>query len=467
MSIRLKLTVLYSGILALTLFLFGSALYATFAKTSLNEIENKLDSAAHFIPMIEHSTFLAYFTKLPNRFPADERFTSQLFWSIRTLNGTIVATDPNLNEHSLPISDTDLSELVRTQHAQRYIDMVEGERFIIQSQIVNVPGKEPMIIQVGMSLAERDRYLWRLGRMLVVGTTMTLLLAFGMGWFLSGYTLKPINELTRTAQSIGAAQDFSQRVDYSGPADEIGQLATTFNDMLSQLEASYRQMSQSLESQRRFVADASHELRTPLTTIRGNLGLLQREPPIPRADQADVLDDMVSETERLMRLVSGLLVLARADTRQTMTLSPFALTPLLNEVCRQFQTLTNGRPLQCDVDADLTILGNRDALKQVLLALMDNAVKHTSVGTTIILKTQATDESVIITLADTGAGIDSRDLPHIFDRFYRGDAARTGDSAGLGLAIAKELVEAQKGHIEVDSLMGQGTSFHLQFPRQI
>ena len=137
-----------------------------------------------------------------------------------------------------------------------------------------------------------------------------------------GITLHPIQRLTQTARTIGDERDFTRRVTYTGPQDEVGQLATTFNSMLARLQDAYQQVAHSLEMQRDFVADVSHELRTPLTTLRGNLGLLRREPPIPAEEQADILTDMMDESDRLIRLVNDLLVLARADAGRSLAKEP-------------------------------------------------------------------------------------------------------------------------------------------------
>ena len=138
----------------------------------------------------------------------------------------------------------------------------------------------------------------------------------------SGITLKPIHRITQTAQTIGDERDFTRRVDYTGPSDEVGQLANTFNSMLSRLQDAFRKVEHSLQMQRDFVTDVSHELRTPLTTLRGNLGLLHRELPMPPEEQTDILTDMVDESDRLIRLVNDLLTLARADTGRSLAKEP-------------------------------------------------------------------------------------------------------------------------------------------------
>jgi signal transduction histidine kinase len=220
-----------------------------------------------------------------------------------------------------------------------------------------------------------------------------------------------------------------------------------------------------LQAQRRFVADASHELRTPLTTIRGNIGLLRREPPINAEDRADILADTVDETDRLIRLVNDLLVLARADAQQLLQNKPIQVAPLLEDACRQIKLLAPQRTLECQIEPNLTVTADGDALKQVLLALLDNALKHTPPEAVIIVKTITGRNSISISVGDNGPGIEQTELPQIFDRFYRGDPARSGPGTGLGLAIASELIKAQNGTLKVESQPGQGTVFTLKFPK--
>jgi two-component system, OmpR family, sensor kinase len=253
-------------------------------------------------------------------------------------------------------------------------------------------------------------------------------------------------------------------VDYRGPPDEVGQLATTFNGMLDELQAAYRQTEQTLQAQRRLVADASHELRTPLTTIRGNLGLLKRQPPIAAEDKEAVLGDMVDETDRLIRLTNDLLVLARSDSGRPLRHEPVPIAPLVEDVCRQAKLLGAARTIACEDVPEVDVVGDQDAIKQVLLILLDNALKFAPEGGTITIGASSTDRVAAIRIQDTGPGIAPEALPHIFERFYRSDESRTGSGAGLGLAIAKELVEAQHGQIMVESEIGSGSTFTVTLP---
>ena len=192
--------------------------------------------------------------------------------------------------------------------------VVEGERLLIHSEPVVIEGQVTQVVQVARLLGERDQHLRTLAQNLLIASGIVTAAAFGMGWVLSGAVLRPIHRITQTAQAIGAERDFGRRVEHTGPNDEIGQLATTFNAMLAQLQAAYEQVEQALQQQRQFVADVSHELRTPLTTIRGNLALLRRGPSVSAEDREDILTDMVDESKRLIRLVNDLLALAHAES---------------------------------------------------------------------------------------------------------------------------------------------------------
>jgi two-component system OmpR family sensor kinase len=202
-----------------------------------------------------------------------------------------------------------------------------------------------------------------------------------------------------------------------------------------------------------------------LTTVRGNIELLRREPPLDAQERADVLADTQDEVDRLIRLVHQLLVLARADAGQALRRAPLPLRPLLEDVCRQAGLIAPHRIIQCGPPPDVLVLGDRDALKQVFLILLDNALTHTSPGATVEMTATAAKGQVSIRVQDNGAGIEPDMLPHIFERFYRGQVSRSGTNAGLGLSIAKELIQAQEGTITVKSQVGQGSLFTVTLPQ--
>ena len=458
MSIRLRLTVLYSAILALTLIAFSVALYITVSRVTYSVLEDTLANEAKRLadPARMQLGHIEY--------PARKFAAPETYVQTRGSDGTIADRTANLGDASLPLADAGLRAC---QGGQTWVEIVPTDhgRLLVYSNPVYTRGHLAGIVQVARSLAEHDQSLGTLRSILLAGSSVVTVIAFGIGWMLAGITLRPIDRVTQTAQAIGVERDFGRRVEYVGPNDEIGRLATTLNAMLTELQAAYRQAEQALQAQRRLVADASHELRTPLTTIRGNLSLLQREPPISSEDRVASLADMVEECERLMRLVNNLLVLARADAGRPLRIEPVLLKPLIEEVCRQAQHLDSGRPIDTAGVRDVAVAANRDALKQVLLILLDNALKYTPAEGTIDITTMLEDERVVVSVRDSGVGIAPAVLPHIFKRFYRGDTARTGEGAGLGLAIAKTLIEAQHGTITVESAGGRGTVVTLALPQ--
>jgi two-component system OmpR family sensor kinase len=458
MSIRLRLTLLYSGLLALTLIILGVVLVATISRVTLGTIENALKEEARtliysrsFRPDLDHDS------------PAPRPIAAPTtYLQARGPDGTILSRTSNLGNFELPIDNNRLA----AQNGEAWTEVVStdnGRLFILNQPIV-IRGQFAGVVQFARSLAEQDESLATLRNTLIIGSLLVVVLAFIIGWVLSGAALRPIQRITDTAHVIGVQHDFDRRVDYHGPSDEVGQLATTFNGMLHELQGAYRQTEQALQSQRRMVADASHELRTPLTTIRGNLGLLQRQPPISAEDQAAVMVDVVDETDRLIRLVNDLLVLARSDTGRPLRNEPILLAPLIDDVCRQAGLLGAERTIECEAVPDVTVIGDRDAIKQVLLILLDNALKYTPTGGAITLGAAVADRAAALRVRDTGPGITPAALPHIFERFYRSDESRTGSGAGLGLAIAKELIEAQHGEITVTSEIGKGSTFTITLP---
>lgn len=457
MSIRLRLTLLYSAILAVTLLALGVVLYWTVERVTLDTLADALRDDART---------LAY--SRPFRSDHEEgrsvRFASpQTYVQARAPDGTVLDRTPNLDTYELPLSSDGLSACRRGE-AWTEVAAVDDSRLLIYSKPVFDDNQLAGILQVARSLSDYDQTLLTLRSLLVASSLVVIVMAFGAGWVIAGAALRPIHRITDTARAIGTHRDFERRVQYTGPPDEIGQLAGTFNTMLDELQDAHQQTEQSLHAQRRFVADASHELRTPLTTIRGNLGLLQRRPPIAEEDRDAVISDMVDETNRLIRLVNDLLVLARSDAGHPLRREAVELAPLIDDVCRQARLLGADRTIECENTARAVVIGDRDALKQVLLILLDNALKFTPAGGVIRIASTLNTQTAAVSIADTGPGIAPGDLPHIFERFYRSDVSRTGAGAGLGLAIAKDLVDAQAGQITVASEAGRGSTFTVTLP---
>jgi signal transduction histidine kinase len=267
---------------------------------------------------------------------------------------------------------------------------------------------------------------------------------------------RPLDDIATVARQITKADDLSRRVPDTGRTDEIGDLARAFNQTLERLERLF-------QTQQRLLADVSHELRTPLTAVRGNIDLMRR---MGKTDP-DSLAIIQEEVDRMARLVGDLLLLARADAGGLpLHMEPIELDDLFFEVYQRVRVLSKHVTVTI-VDVDqVRILGDADRLKQLFINLIDNAIKYTPKGGEVQLSLSKTDLWARIVITDTGVGIPENDLPHIFDRFYRVDKARSRaqGGAGLGLSIAKWIVNAHGGDIYVTSEVGKGTTFAIALP---
>ena len=497
MSIRIRFTLIYNVILALTLTIFGIALFSIQSQTTLEALKSDIIQTSNNLgeSVLRSSTPSASNNDKPSEMnPADsnpsasnpaesntpkpnfpppmsfQNFSSDKDFQqiperemVRVLDssGNLVASPYGRSEDLLPLSAEGL-ETLQNKGEWWQTDLVKDQRMLIYSRPILAEDQVTYILQVARPLTERDNTLQSLGTTLVMASLVTLVVAFGIGWIFSGIVMKPIRHMTQTAKSIGEEGDLTRRVNYKGPQDEVGQLATTFNTMLARLQDSYLRVAHALELQRNFVADVSHELRTPLTTLRGNLELLRRTPPIPAEEQTDIQNDMVDESDRLIRLVNELLTLARADAAKNLKQEKIEALPVLQETIRQALQNYNGRHVSLDISENPRLLGDRDAFKQIILILLDNALKYSRDGINISALKQ--ESRIEIRIRDYGKGLPPEKLEHIFDRFYRMEEDASIAGFGLGLAIAKSLVEAQGGEISMTSEEGEGSEVLLRFP---
>jgi signal transduction histidine kinase len=333
------------------------------------------------------------------------------------------------------------------------------------------------VVVVAKTVDDVNTTLSTLRRLLFAGVLVALLLASLGAWFIAGNGLRPIASLTRTARSIATNAQrggLGKRVGYRGPRDEVGELAATFDDMLAALE-------RTANAQRRFIADASHELRAPLTTIKGSLELLRTARDLPESERAGAIEDAYAEAVRMAGLVNDLLLLARVDTatasgarlddqmrgrRELVELDQLAF-----EIFRQGRVQLQAQPgahVQLSIGAlePLAAEGDPGQLRQVLLILLDNALKYTPAGGRVSISVSQEGGRAALSVADTGIGIEPEVLPHIFERFFRGDMARERDEhgSGLGLAIAEWIVTAHGGEMRVESRPGIGSTFTILLP---
>jgi two-component system OmpR family sensor kinase len=281
------------------------------------------------------------------------------------------------------------------------------------------------------------------------------------GWAIAGGALRPIARMTSTASTIAHSRDLSHRIATPPHHDELGRLATTFNDMLTSIETAY-------QAQQRFVSDASHELRAPLTAIQGNLELIRRHPEMLSEDRDEALAEAEREALRLTRLVADLLALARADAGVALRHETVDLDAVALEAFRSARPLAHDQELALDTLEPVQVIGDADRLKQLLLIVLDNALKYTPNGGRVTMGLRQCEGGGEIKVQDTGVGIAAEDLPRVFERFYRADPARSRDAGGtgLGLPIARWIIEQHRGAIHIDSTPGRGTTVTVSLPAQ-
>jgi heavy metal sensor kinase len=317
----------------------------------------------------------------------------------------------------------------------------------------------PLVVQAAVSLAPNDRALRELLAVLLTTGPLALAGALGGGYLLARKALAPVGHMAATAAEITASQ-LDRRLAATNPDDELGQLARTLNDMIQRLERSFAEV-------RRFTADAAHELRTPLSMMRTAAEVALRSPRSPEQD-GRVLEDLLEEIERLTRLVSQLLFLCREDGGfPTGPRGAVQLDEVVREVAGHMQVMAEEKAVSLDVDCvhSRIVEGDQDRLRQLLFNLLDNAIKYTPAGGRVSVRDISSNGSAEIVVSDTGIGIPTEHLPHVFERFYRVDPARGMEGGtGLGLSICRSITEAHQGRLLVESEVGRGTSVTLSLP---
>jgi heavy metal sensor kinase len=334
------------------------------------------------------------------------------------------------------------------------VDEFAGDGGRFAATTVSINGQE-FIVTVAEPLHTLREQLESVRRIFYFGLPATLLAAGMGGFLLARKNLSSVVSMSKQAKYISAT-NLEERLQVSNPKDELGQLAEAFNELLSRLELSFASM-------REFMADASHELRTPLAIIRGeaDVVLSQDRDATEYKESLAIIQD---EAKRFSRIVDDMLALARADGRQyTLKVQEFYLNDLVEEVCRAMQALATQKQVSLVLQPtdDLLFCGDEDLLRRMLLNLIDNAVKYTPSGGSISVKLEAQTAGYKITVADTGVGIPAEAVPHVFERFYRVDKARSRaeGGSGLGLAIASWVAEVHNGSIQLVSQPGKGSTF--------
>ena len=446
-SVRVRLTLWYIAVMLLVLGVYAGAVYTFIQDNSSHLLDERLhvdfDWASDMLAQRPDGSIAPY----------EETGEGDSPWlKVYSLDGDLLFETPEARRHPVPESNKYAAK------ADERIVTVPGimPPYRVMSGGARIGGR-PVIVQVALSEGAIMQDLQQLLYILLLGLPIAVVTAGVGGYVLARRALAPVDRMAERARSINA-EHLNDRLPVDNPDDELGRLATVFNETLTRLESSFEQM-------RRFTTDASHELRTPLTAIRsvGEVGLRGRR---DEAAYREIIGSMLEEVDRLALLVDRLLTLSRADTGQAqLSVDMVDIPQLAEEIAEQLGVLAEEKNQSIKVQSQVVPrwIGDRVMLRQALLNLVDNAIKYSPVGGSIeILVTQST-EGTLIDVTDTGPGIPADLRSRVFDRFYRVDKARSraNGGTGLGLAIAKWAVEVNGGRLSLEPTTDVGSRFRI------
>ncbi len=452
-SFRLQLTIWYVAFFSLLFMLFSFFLYGALSKSLQNRVDEALTS--------EVNTAAALFEDEMVELKGDPLASARDVTLDMRLHGSLVAilAGSQLLDTSAPIRPAELAAIA-AQARSVGPATVQGKPARAATHRSTINGRDFLMVTAQpLDVVTADLRVLR--QVLFFAMPFLVGLAGIGGYLLATRRLAPLGWMAEQSRRI-TGQNLDARLEIGKAAEELTVLASSFNELLSRLD-------QTFDSMRRFVADASHELRTPISVIRGEADVAlthDRSPAEYRESLAIILD----ESRRLSRLVDDLLNLARADAGNvTLQVGEFYFNDLLAECCRSVQALAAARniKLECQAPDDVPFHGDEELLRRLVVNLLDNAIRYTPLGGRVQASLNASGRELRIQVSDTGAGIAPEAAPHVFERFYRADQARSRQDGGfgLGLAIVKWIAESHKGGVDLDSRPGQGSTFTVTLPR--
>jgi heavy metal sensor kinase len=454
LSIRLKLTAWYVAIVLASLSLFGIAAFVAMRKGIEKSVDENLEGQADGVKEIMERIFQEGPARLQDELREHQELREQAdFLQVCDENGRWIYRSRLMTHYDVPLP-------IKASYSGYNVMSVDLPLRVLVREMR--AGGNTYRIQVAAPMDDfydaMDRFKW----MVLLLSPLVVILASAGGYWLSWRALSPVDQITRAAQDINCA-NLAKRLDVPQSRDELQRLSETLNKMLGRLESSFNRITQ-------FTADASHELRTPLALMRTTTEVSLRTSQTV-AEYREAQLEVLSELEKTTSLVEKLMLLARADSgAETLQRAPVNLAECLRDACKDGKILTETKQLKFvaeDIGAlKLFIEGDPHALHRLFLILIDNAGKYTPPAGSVTVTLTRSNGFAITEFRDTGIGINADDLPHIFDRFYRADKARSREfgGVGLGLSIARWVVDAHRGSIEVQSTPGAGSVFRVRFP---
>jgi two-component system sensor histidine kinase MprB len=461
-SFRRRIALIAAAAVAVAVLLASALTYLLVAHQLRGQVDAQLHGRAHGLSFIANE--VAHTPEGPPLFPAS--IPRNLFLGLSPRPNQVRGYQQLVNSKgkilrrsgsahvSLPVSGATLA--LAAKHGRPVFSdaRVDGIHLRILAESVR-PG---LAVQFAQPLTEADDLLRRLRLILALIALGGIALAALLGGLVARAVVAPVGRLTRAAEHVARTQDLSGRIEADG-ADEIGRLAVSFNAMLDALERSMSALDTSVHAQRQLVADASHELRTPVTSLRTNIEILQQAHDMHPAEREQMFTEVVNQIEELTLLVNDLIDLARGEEPPADT-EDVRLDQIVRESVERARRHAPETPFETEL-APTLLPGVPARLGRAVNNLLDNAAKYSPAGRPVEIRLAGQE----LTVRDHGPGIADADLPHIFDRFYRGAEARGRPGSGLGLAIVRQVVEQHGGTVSASAAPGGGTALRVQLPR--
>jgi heavy metal sensor kinase len=459
LPITARLTLWFLGIFGGIIIVVALVMYAAYASSEQELLDEELRSYADIVLRDVNTQRLT----LSELFDQLDTATTEVSLSFRPIRFILASRDSIVFDNTPEDLIDTLVDSAQNSSIKRfapgYQTVIVGDAsYRMYTRKVRRNASDDLTLIAVSSLDRIYSRLDRLRNLLLIIVPAALLAAGLGGWFMARRALAPVSHITATAAAISSSS-LDRRVPVSKSKDELAYLAIIFNRMISRLE-------QNFKSQQQFIADASHDLRTPLTIVRAELELLLQKPDLDPETRTGV-ERCIIEAERLSALSNDLLLLARADSRQLgTTRERIRLDEFLVDSISRMTPLAKQKQISLRVDLEdpVEISCDPPMLRRAITNLLENAIKFSPESSTIDVALQSRDHSALISISDHGIGISPAELPRLFDRFYRGDRARSTQGSGLGLAIAKALIESHKGTLELESTPGAGTTARISLP---
>jgi len=461
LRLRRRLALYGATVTALAMLGFGIALIALAGAAAPADQERALTTLAteSAAALAEAPTEL--FADVVPLLAADGAATSDQFVMVVSEAGEVVFSTGTMDGEVPQVPLFLIVEARETGSATEVIDAggVELRLSAVPFDRADAPAVTGAVV-AAQSTAFIEEQLAGIVGVVVFAAVVALLVAAVVGWLISRRALRPLHGLAETTDEIGRTGDLERRLDPVATDDEVGRLTTSFNEMLDRIAQTRAQLEQSLDSQRRFVADASHELRSPLTTIRNNAGFLIGHPDAADRDRTDAIADISAEAERMASLVDDLLELAGADARPQRPQRPVSLASVAEATARR--AVRHGVALTTNIDGDPTVNGNLDAIARLVWILVENSATHGRSAVELTISSE--NGGATIEVLDRGPGIPEVELAQVFERFYRSDPARSPSGSGLGLAIAASITHRHDGSLTLRNRDGGGLVATVTLP---